>query len=271
MPSTLSVPSRALLGLVLALCLSIAACGNKIPKEDLLNRADLHYKAGWEYMGKGEYPKARQEFETAINFYPKLSEYYNALGLCHYFMGNFPIAEQRYRQAIEISSGLPDYHNNLANAYLAMEKWDEAIRWSDSALGLPNYRTPERALFVKGLAYAGMKDWTKAEQMHLKSIEKNPEYVNPYIVLATRYYEQGDCVKSLEYIRTARTLTSRGPDPGVMIVYAKVMFCFDKTLEGVEALMTVKELAPGTSLAEEAEQLLSTKRDALREKMQPQR
>lgn len=238
-------------------------CQRKQTASDLYN-ADLHFKAGLAYMQKAEFTKARREFETAINIKDDLAEYYDALGLTHYYLGNFEIAEQRILQAIEISSGIPQFYNNLANVYIKMGRYDEAIERAQQALDYPNYKTPAFAFFLKGMAQMGKNEQTEAIDSFERAIKEDPEFPNPYIQLAKHHFETGNCPEAFRRIRTALSLLDK-KEPHSMLLHGKIMLeCFDKRFEAMESLLTVVEIAPDTTLAEEANALLKTFRDRKR-------
>jgi type IV pilus assembly protein PilF len=253
---------RPTIALTLALTLlAVALPGCRKDTQSAYAKADLRFRAGWEYMAQGQLLRARQEFELAISMYDQDAHYFGALGLCHYFLGNYDIAEKRLLQAMAISSGIPDFYNNLANVYLAQERYEEAISKARAALDNPAYKTPGAATYVIGAAYEKMGNREEALRHYHKALNHDPEFPSPYIRLAAIALEERDCTTAFKYIRTAGTLVTDKNNPDLFLVRGKVFLCFDKRLEAVDALLTVTEIAPESEQAAEARELLNNLRD----------
>lgn len=256
--------SRSLTLLLLVAGLSLSVGCQKETPDGALADADIHYQAGLAYMAQGELTKARHELEIAISVKDDIADYYDALGLTHYYLGNYEIAEKRLLEAVRISSGLPQFYNNLANVYIRMERWDDAIRYAEMALEYPNYRTPAFAKFLIGIAHQGKGDIPKAVEMYREAKQEDPEFPNPYIKLADLFYEQNNCAEAFKNIRTAMTLLNQR-EPSALLLHGKIMLnCFDERLKAMESLLAVSDVAPESPMAEEANALLLTFKDIRR-------
>jgi serine/threonine protein kinase/tetratricopeptide (TPR) repeat protein len=80
---------------------------------------------GGIYILLGLYEDAISMHQRAIAIYPNAASYTN-LGTCHFHMGRFDEAIAAYKAAVEMDPREDIYHRNLGDAYLRVERAEEA-------------------------------------------------------------------------------------------------------------------------------------------------
>jgi tetratricopeptide (TPR) repeat protein len=75
---------------------------------------------------KGEYEKAFKDFQKAVKLSPELYQAYNGLGFSSRKMGDYAKALDYYDKALALAPGFPDAIEYRGEAYLAMNRIDDA-------------------------------------------------------------------------------------------------------------------------------------------------
>lgn len=157
-------------------------------------------------------------------YLPQLASLYNEQGVAAINNGQLTIARQKLQQAIAINSDLAPSYYNLAAAYETIGRYDEAIRWYQTALDrdldlAPAYNNLGRLYLLQGAP-------DKAQtilQSGLTVLQNGPPPADTAEVqadLATRYrlhthlgqafYEQGEYARAGEQLRAALALEADG-------------------------------------------------------------
>ena len=140
----------------------------------------IHAKLASTYRNASMMVQAIQHYKTAIcdaqSDRDRLSAH-TSLGNLYQSMGDNTNALEEYKQSIELAEKLSDYvslgwaHGNIGNAYLGLNKKDEAIHYLRKSLDLAvEYeQTPQaigRTYNNLGTAYQSMNDLDKAEEYY---------------------------------------------------------------------------------------------------------
>ena len=117
--------------LVLALTLSLAACGDKGGWQE-------QYDLGQKYLTEGNYEEAILAFTAAIEIDPKRAPAYVGRGSAYALSGdtadNLTAAEADFTTAIELDEIDPDAWLGLADVYIRMGDYDKAQETLERAL-----------------------------------------------------------------------------------------------------------------------------------------
>jgi len=92
------------------------------------NSLVAHGGLGMAYLERGMLNDAQQEFETAIQLYPKDAKSYYNLGLVYHEKGNLKKAVENFSRSVALNPGLVRAHYNLATLYAQQGAMDLAIR-----------------------------------------------------------------------------------------------------------------------------------------------
>lgn len=106
---------RALLQLPEAISDYMEAISINPANWDIRTRLSLtHYLTGTNYFNKSDYSVSLREFDKAIEFNPKVAEYYAVRGKAHYYCTNFQEAYKDFKKTLELDANNADVKIRLA-------------------------------------------------------------------------------------------------------------------------------------------------------------
>lgn len=121
---------------------AIAACTRAIDSGQHKDKdlASLHYNRGWEYDEKGEYKRAIEDYDRAIELNPR-PNYYTNRGLAYSSLDDFDRAIEDYDEAIRLDAKHAVAWNNRGVAYEKKGDLQRALRNFTEAIRLdPDYQ-----------------------------------------------------------------------------------------------------------------------------------
>lgn len=100
----------------------------KIVKDDIFydNSENATINLGLAYLGKGDYPKAMEELNSALHANPRKIEARISLGRVYFAMDMFEKAVAEYTKALAIYHDYGDAHYYLGLAYLKLQNLEGA-------------------------------------------------------------------------------------------------------------------------------------------------
>lgn len=147
---------------------------------------------------------AEKYFLKALAAESKWSKANLEIGYLYYKLGRYNLAEQYYRRSENTAWGQANAYNNIAILFESQQKFADAeimynkaveMSPSDSVLkwNLSNYYNE------RGLEYNKLKDYKKAEEYYLKSIQTDTDYLESYINIANNYFQTKEYSKAEPY------------------------------------------------------------------------
>ncbi len=136
-----------------------------------------------------EYDLARINYEKVIELKPDDAEaYYNLALLFHLFLKKYNLARTHYEKAIELKPDLAEAYNGLALLFYKKKKYDLTREYFEKAIEIkPDYVDVyyNLATILRG----HFKEYDLAKKNYEKVIEINPEDANAYNGLAIILFE----------------------------------------------------------------------------------
>ncbi len=199
---------------------------------------------GLEFYNSGEYNKAIECLNKAIELNPALDMAFCNLGATYNLLGNYEKAAEYLNEAVKLNSQNDFAWNNLGLLYKQQGKYNQAVEYYNTALelnpknsvawynlaltynSLGNYHQAvdcyEEAVKLNpndsviwnnfGFAYRKLNQYDKAIECYKKSVELNPKYDNAWSNLGAAYFYSENYQKALECFNKALELNPDKPN-----------------------------------------------------------
>ncbi len=151
------------------------------------NIASVHVTLGMILTGTGEYEKAIDSFERAIEIDPINSDAFRGIARAYEQIGEFDEAESVYKRAIRLRPSYWVGYNLLGGFYYRRAQYENAIEQYRRVTEL----TPDNiAGYVNlGAIYFELDQWDKARQYFERALEFGPNYAIYYNLGTIYFYE----------------------------------------------------------------------------------
>jgi len=157
---------------------------------------------GNAYSERGNFQKARDSLEKAIEVRPDYAAAYYNTGRLYTEMGKTGEAITAYKKSIEIKPNVPSY-NNLGNIYLKTGEVEKAVRaYQDSLRLFPNYASYNNL----GNLYAALGKREEAIKFYKEALKISPRDASIHNNLAVAYYRRKEYRLAIEHCDTALRL-----------------------------------------------------------------
>ena len=134
---------RRVLPAALGALLLVGCAGTRAISAKERDQAAIQYDLGVEALRVCDARTALEHFQQAVRTDPELDVAHAALGLTYHISFADPLkAIAHYRKSLELKPKSPEVNCNLANVYLDLGRYDEAIALYEKALEDILYKTP---------------------------------------------------------------------------------------------------------------------------------
>jgi Flp pilus assembly protein TadD len=123
------------------------------------NSKEIQFNLGLAYAQAGRHQEAAQAFETALTLGADVNTHSN-LGVVYYNLGRLEDAVVQYKEALKLKPDDAEVRSNLAAAYVQLGQLDEAQAEYEKALAVSP--TLAEAHYGLGMVYAAKGDKQKA-------------------------------------------------------------------------------------------------------------
>jgi len=110
-----------------------------VDEENLMTAAEKYFKQGFVSMKSGNYQQAINDFNKAIEIYPKLVDAYVNRGSVYFKLGNYQQSMIDYNKAIELNPEYTEAYQNrgsaaneLGNSNMAIQNYKMAAQLGDT-------------------------------------------------------------------------------------------------------------------------------------------
>ncbi len=168
--------------------------------------AQRHYESALDYFEQGNYDKALQQIDNAIQKSPRNPDYYSTKGVFLHRMNDIPKAVEAYQKAIEVFPGHTFSHYNLGIIFMkngkilqAIQQWEEVIR---------NKPDDVDSIFNIAVALSKLGKAKQAIPFYKKVLEYDPGHVMTHQNLAVIYRDECDFNKAKKHFNILKDLDS---------------------------------------------------------------
>jgi len=187
------------------LIIALAGCGpSRAEIQEQQDLAKYHYDLAYGYFFDEKNPHGDQalvEVVQSLGYHEKNADTHLLAGLIFQGRERYVDAVQHYLRALELKPDLYYARNNLGAAYLAMERWDDAIAVLTELTTTLLYNEQGHAHNNLGWAWHKKGDFRRAQDHYLKAILLKKELCPAYNNLGLLYLEHDDLDNSEKYLR----------------------------------------------------------------------
>ncbi len=166
--------------------------------------AQRHYESALDYFEQGNYDKALQQIDNAIQKSPNNPDYYSTKGVFLHRMNDIPKAVEAYKKAVEVFPGHTFSHYNLGIIYMkegkilqAIQQWEEVIK---------NKPDDVDSIFNIAVALSKLGKSKQAIPFYNKVLEYDPGHVMTHQNLGVIYRDECDFVQAKKHFGILKEL-----------------------------------------------------------------
>lgn len=205
----------------LAACLIAAGCvstttttGDMPPEANETNAADLNYQLGARYYKNGNYELARDRLLYSIKLDPNRAISYSTLGLTYEALENQRLAKEAYEKAIRVEPRNADALNTYAVYLCRQGEYDEAPKYFDRAVKIPDNDDKHVMLTNAGVCMAQKPDLGMAEEYFREALKRKGNYGEALIQICVLKHTTGDNLHARAFMQ--RYLATNPPTASVL-------------------------------------------------------
>ncbi len=193
-----------------------------------------YYDRGLAYAQWQHYEQAIADFSRAIELDPRYADAYYNRGLMRARQGDFEQALADYDQAIALNPDAPLVYNSRGNVYHRHKDYARALADYDQAI----QRNPAyaEAYINRGLTYAAQEEYQHAIADYNQAIALNPENAVAYNYRGQAYMRLQQYAQALEDYTQAVTL-----DPHYAVAYNNRGLCYVRLKQYAQAIAEYRQ------------------------------
>jgi tetratricopeptide (TPR) repeat protein len=161
----------------------------------------IYNNRGSAYDDKGDYDRAIQDFNEAIDLDPNHETAYYGRGNAYKRKGDYDHAIQDFNEAIHLNPNFERAYCDRGNAYIDKDNYDRAIQDFNQAIRL----NPKdaNAYNNRGVAYERKDDYAQAIQNYNQAILLNSNYTSAYSSRGSAYFAQSNLTAAIaDFVHT---------------------------------------------------------------------
>jgi tetratricopeptide (TPR) repeat protein len=158
-------------------------------------------------MSLGKLTDAEQEMRSYLRVYPQDASAHFGLGSIYLLALKFDRAEQELKQSIAIQPKQSEAYYQLGQTYLDEDKYLESIAQFEKTVDRDSQHGG--ALTGMGIAYFKLKQYDKAKECLLKSVEAAPDYQLGHYYLGLTLSRLGDAAAAHRELDIATALAAK--------------------------------------------------------------
>ena len=188
--------------------LTISATSMSAPKD-----AKKAYEKGLNALKKQKLDDAENEFQKAVDIYPKYAVAWYELGRVQERQKKMDEARKSYQQALAADSKYVSPYEGLAEIAVHEQKWQDAKESTSRLLGLNPVDFPQ-AWFYNAVANYEMKDYAEAEKSAREGLKADSDHMVPRMnqLLAVLLAGKQDYAGAAQYLREYLKIAPNGPE-----------------------------------------------------------
>lgn len=155
------------------------------------------------------YAEAKRYFSEAIRLDSCFADAWNNLGTVHHRERHYQEAVAAYTRAIACNHELYNAYLNRANTFYELHRYEETL--ADVNHYITAQGDSSAALFLKGLAHAGVRDFDNARHYLQKTLELEPDNTDLLINLANIFFLENRLDSARNLLRAVARIRPNDP------------------------------------------------------------
>ena len=231
------------------ICVSCAASKKETERQ---SQIDTDYQMAVGYYENNQTPQAIRSLALVLANDPNHAEANHLMGFIRLGRGQYVEAVKHFKKALETKPDMLNCQNNLGNAYLHLERYEDAAVIFKELTKSPLYTSPWLAFVNLGWAYYQMGMTQEAIDETETAVSLNPDLCLGYNNLGIYYHSQSRDSSALKNLEEAAKLCAHYAEPHLHlgIIYEAQ----GDTSKAIEHFKRCKELSPKTELGKRCEQ-----------------
>ncbi len=181
--------------------------------------AQRHYESALDFFEQGQYDKALQQIEKAIQQSPNNPDMYSTKGVFFHRMNNLVKAIEAYRSALKVAPDHTFSHYNLGLIYMKQNKVLQAIQEWESVIRIKP--DDADAIFNIAVALSHLGKSQQAIPFYEKVVDICPEHVQTHQNLGVIFRDAGDFARAKYHLKRLKELDSTY----IEVVESEIMKC----------------------------------------------
>lgn len=175
---------------------------------------------GIMHINKGEIQKGIKELMNAERIGSDIPWLMNNIGNIYLNMNAFEKALEYYEKALILNPELAESLNNIANIHYKSDNWPKAIEYYKRAIAI----APDAVRYYNlGLTYLELKQYDRAIENFMSSLEEDSGYAPSYNNIGLTYYRTKRYEEAIMMYEKALVYDPRNPD-----VYFNAALAYEK-------------------------------------------
>lgn len=213
-----------------------------------------HYQMARMYFEQGRTDEALKEIDQSLRQSDALPQVHFYKGFIYYSLGDPAKAVPCFEAAIQRDPYYTDARMYLAAAYDGLGRPQDALAELDKALTNKTYPTPEKILVNKALILARQGQNEPALAVLRQAIDIKPRYYRAHFETAQILEATGRSPEAVAAYESAAP--GYADDAGFHFAYGSALFRVRREAEARAELKRAIQLAPGSTVAAKASELL---------------
>ncbi len=173
--------------------------------------AESQIQLGVGYIRNGNYQRAKESLQKALEIEPRSAVAHNYFGLLYQLELDAELAEEHYRKAVRYDPDLAAARNNYGAFLFEQGRYKEAVEQLQVAAEDRVYRYRPQVYENLGVGYLQLDDREAATQAFRKAIALNPGQSRALLELAQIRFEQQRYSASRELLSQHRKVSRQSP------------------------------------------------------------
>ena len=177
------------------------------PAEIVQRQLDL----GVGYLRNGEYTRAKEKLNRALELDPKNAVVHQTFGLLFQLEGENELAEDHFKQAIRYDPNSAQSRNSYGAFLFSQQRYHEAVE--QLAIASENRFYANRAAVFEnlGVAYARINDIENVEYAFTRAMQLNPEQSRALLELAQIHFDQRNYISARDLYKRHAKVSAASP------------------------------------------------------------